>query len=279
MNRSSPPLFAPRLDWVIFLATVGFSLTLLFFGKGRAAAAAKQEIGGAVAYLTKPVLLVRRTFTLWQENAALRDQAVHLSEENGNLRSQALETERLRAMIGFKEQFPMPLIPASVIGYPGSEVGGRILIDVGRHDGIRVNSAVMTPKGLVGKVVEVSEFASLVQTLQGNAYGVSVMVERSRVAGILRWEGPHEWAIVGLSTGEDVRVGDLIVTAGAGSVFPKNVRVGVVSKIASQGSIKVGWCRVRPFVRFESLEDVFVIVPPADADRSADSLTAKERRP
>jgi rod shape-determining protein MreC len=278
MTRSSPPLFAPRLDWLIFLATVGFSLTLLFFGKGKAAAAAKQEIGGVVAYLTKPVLFVRRTFSLWQENTLLREQAVHLSEENGRLREDALEARRLRGMLDFKEHFPMPLLPASVIGYPGSEVGGRILIDVGRHDGIRINSAVLTPKGLVGKVVEVSEFASLVQTLQGNAYGVSVMVERSRVAGILRWVGPREWAIVGLSTGEDVRVGDLIVTAGAGTVFPKNIRVGVVSKIASQGSMKVGWCRVRPFVRFESLEEVFVITPPAEADRGADSLMAKERR-
>ncbi|HEY3295893.1 MAG TPA: rod shape-determining protein MreC [bacterium] len=279
MPRSSSPLFAPRLDWVIFLATVGFSLTLLFFGKGKAAAAAKQEIGGAVAYLAKPVLFVRRTFGLWQENSVLREQAVSLSQENGDLRDQALENARLRAMLGFKGRFAMPLATASVIGYPGSEVGGRILLDVGRHDGIRTNSAVLTPMGLVGKIVEVSEFASLVQTLEGNAYGVSVMIERSRVAGILRWIGPHEWTIVGLSTGEDVRVGDLVVTAGAGMVFPKNIRVGVVTKVTGQGTPNSGWCRVRPFVRFESLEEVFVAAPPSTADRGADSLMAREARP
>ena len=182
-------------------------------------------------------------------------------------------------MLGFRDRFPVPLKTASVIGFPGSEVGGRILLDVGRHNGIRVNSAVLTPKGLVGKIVEVSEFASLVQTLEGNAYGVSVMIERSRVAGILRWVGPHEWTIVGLSTGEDVRVGDLVVTTGAGSVFPKNIRVGVVTKVTGQGEPNAGWCRVRPFVRFESVEEVFVLTPPPNADRGADSLMTKEQRP
>jgi rod shape-determining protein MreC len=173
----------------------------------------------------------------------------------------------------------MPLMSASVIGFPGSEIGGRILIDRGRHDGVRLNSAVITPRGLVGKVVEISEFAALVQTLEGNAYGVSVMVERSRVAGILHWTGPHEWTIVGLSTGEDVRVGDLVVTTGAGTVFPKNVRVGVVTRVTGQGEANVGWCRVRPFVRFASLEEVFVISPVAGSDRGADSLMARGQRP
>jgi len=278
MSRSSQPLFAPRLDWVIFLATVGFSLTLLFFGKGKAAAAAKQEIGGAVAYLATPVVLVRRTFGLWQENSALRQQAVILSQENGTLRDDAIENSRLRSMLGFKDRFPMPLKTASVIGFPGAEIGGRILLNVGRHDGIRINSAVLTPLGLVGKVVEVSEFASLVQTLEGNAYGVSVMIERSRVAGILHWVGPHEWTIVGLSTGEDVRVGDLVVTTGAGTVFPKDVRVGVVTKITGQGEANIGWCRVRPFVRFESVEEVFVVTPAPTTDRGADSLMMRETR-
>ena len=278
MTRSSPPLFAPRLDWVIFLATVGISLTLLFFGKDKAAVAAKQEIGGAAAYLAKPILFVRRTFSLWPDNVALRNQAAALSQENGQLRDEALENSQLRSMLGFRSRFPMPLKAAGVIGFPGQDIGGRILLDVGRHDGIRLNSAVLTPMGLVGKVVEVSEFASLVQTLEGNAYGVSVMIERSRVAGILRWVGPHQWTIVGLSTGEDVKVGDLVVTTGAGMVFPKNIRVGVVTKVTGQGEPNTGWCRVRPFVRFESVEDVFVICPPANADRGADSIMAQESR-
>jgi rod shape-determining protein MreC len=277
--RNSPTPFAPRLDWLIFLATVGFSLTLLFFGKGTAVSAAKQEIGGLIAYLGKPIQLAARTFDLWEENTALRDQAMSLSRENATLKDAALENARLRAMLDFRGRFPMVLRTADVIGYPGEGIGGRILIDVGRHDGVKANSAVITPEGLVGKIVDISEYTSLVQTLEGNAYGTSVTVERSRVGGILHWVGPHEWTIVGLSTGEDVKVGDLIVTSGAGLVFPKGIRVGVVSKVTGQGTPGAGWCRVRPFVHFTSVEEVFVVAPPAVMDQRADSLTARNPHP
>jgi rod shape-determining protein MreC len=275
----TPPLFAPRLDWLIFLASVGFSLTLLFFGKGKAAVAVKQEAGGVVAYLAKPIVSVRRTFDLWKENEQLRRNAETLSEENSDLRDAILENVRLRAMLDFKTRSPFLFRAAEVIGFPGLQIGGRIILDRGRASGVQVNSAVLTPDGLVGKVTDVSQFTSLVQTLQGNAYGVSVMVERSRVGGILRWLGPGEWTILGLSTGEDVRVGDLVLTTGAGFVFPKGIRVGVVTKVGGQTDPTAGWCRVRPFVRVASLEEVFVIVPTGQSDPHADSLMMGDERP
>jgi rod shape-determining protein MreC len=273
--RSSPPLFVPRLDWLFFLATVGISLTLLFFGKGKAVVAVKQEIGGVAAQLGRPVAVVRRTFDLWREADQLRIQAMAFSQENARLRDATLENSRLRGMLDFRERFPLRLKPAQVIGYPGLQIGGRILLDVGRRDGVSLNSAVITPDGLVGKVVEASQLSSLVQTLNGNAYGVSVMIERSRVAGILRWVGPNEWTILGLSTGEDVRVGDLVLTTGAGLVFPKDVRVGVVTKVSGQSTPNSGWCRVTPFVRAETVEEVFVVTP-GDNGFRADSLLTRE---
>lgn len=274
--RSSPPLFAPRLDWIIFLITVGFSLTLLFFGKKPAVVGVKNEIGGVLARIEKPLSLIRHTFELWQENAALRDQVMELRRENSELRDATLENERLRAMNEFRKRTALPLKSAEVIGYPGPQIGGQILIDAGRRDGVTLNSAVLSPDGLVGKVVEVSAATSQVQTLVGNAYGVSVMIERSRVAGILRWVEPGHWTIVGLSTGEDMRVGDLVLTAGAGTVFPKGIRVGVVSKVGGQTEAKSGWCHVQPFVDFDMIEEVFVVTAPdtTAAPKAVSTVTA-----
>jgi len=273
--KNSSPLITPRLDWLVFLAAVGFSLTLLFLGHGVAVSAVKRELGGVVAVLGKPLALAKRSLGLWAENTALREQAMSLSLENATMRDAVLENERLRAMLAFRQRFPYPLTTAEVIGFPGSQVGGRILLDVGRGSGVRVNCAVVTPEGLVGKVVEVSSLSSLVQTLEGNAYGVSVMIERSRAGGVLRWLGPERWSIVGLATGEDVRVGDLVVTTGHGLVFPKGIRVGVVSEVMAQTEPGAGWCRVRPFVRFSSLEEVFVIAP-APSAISDEDLPGKE---
>jgi rod shape-determining protein MreC len=276
--RSSPSLFVPRLDWLFFLATVGLSLTLLFFGKGKAVSAVKQEVGGVVAQLGRPLAVVRRTFDLWREADQLRIQAMSLSQENARLREATLENARLRALLDFKERFPVSLKTAEVIGYPGLQIGGRVLLDAGRRAGVTLNSAVMTPDGLVGKITEVSELSSIVQTLDGNAYGVSVMIERSRVAGILKWIAPNEWTILGLSTGEDVRVGDLVVTTGAGLVFPKDIRVGVVTKVSGQSTPNSGWCRVTPFVRFQSLEEVFIVTPINNGFRTDTLLTREMKR-
>lgn len=276
--RNSALLFTPRLDWIVFLVTVGFSLTLLFFGKGAAVVGVKRELGGVIAFTGKPLGAVKKTFGLWKENNDLRAQALTLSRENAELRDAALENARLRAMLDFKSRFPLPLTSAEVVGYPGVRIGGKILIDVGRSRGVRLNSAVLTPDGLVGKVVELSDHSALVQTLRGNAYGVSVYIERSRVAGILRWIEPGTWTIVGLSTGEDVRVGDLVLTTGAGSVFPKNIRVGVVTKVTGQHEANQGWCRIQPFVQFESVEEVFVMTQ-EDRVAAVDSLWTVEEKP
>ena len=276
--RHTAPLFIPRVDWLVFLGAMSLSLALLFFGKSRAATAVKNEVGGALAILGQPVVWVRRTFDLWSENNRLRTQVTVLSRENGDLRDAALENGRLRAMLSFRERFPQAMRATETIGFVGAPVGGRILINTGHYQGVHTNAAVLTPEGLVGKTVEVAEFTSLVQTLQGDAYGVSVMIERSRAGGILHWLGPNEWTIVGLSTGEDVRVGDLVITTGFGAVFPKGIRVGVVTKVGGQDEPNKGWCRVEPFVRFETLEEVFVITGGGAATR-ADSLLMSEGRP
>ncbi len=257
--RDSPRLFIPQLDWIILAATVGFSLTLLFFSDNLAVLSVKQEAGNVLTYLSRPLVVVRRAFDVFRENAELRELAMSLSQENNSLRDHASENERLRGMLQFRERFPFTLKPASVIAYPGNEIGGRLVIDLGKDDGVRINSAAVMPAGLVGKVVELGQSSSVIQTLVGNSYGVSVMIERSRAMGILRWEGPGSWTIVGLATGEDVQLGDLVQTTGAGAVFPAHIRVGIISDVRSQAEPGSGFCSVRPFVRFDSIEELFMV--------------------
>ena len=275
---TSPRLFNPRLDWVIFLTSVGFSLTLLFFGKNPALNAFKREAAGVLTAASKPLVLARRTFDLWQENNRLRDLALSLSDENGQLRDAMLENQRLRAMLEFRQRFPLPVHSADVVAVPGPEIGGKLMIDAGSAEGVTTNSAVLTPEGLVGKVVEVARHTALVQSLVGNAYGVSVMVERSRVGGILKWMEPGHWTIVGLATGEDIRAGDLVLTAGSGLVFPKGIRVGVVTDVKAQGDPKGGFCRVTPFVDFSVVEEVFVVMRMDSLGTEPELNTEKTRR-
>jgi rod shape-determining protein MreC len=95
--------------------------------------------------------------------------------------------------------------------------------------------------------------------------------------GILKWLGPDEWTIAGLATGEDVSEGDLVLTTGFGLVFPAGIRVGVVKELVAQARQGSGFTRIEPFAKFDSIEELFVVVEPETQRQPVgDSLIAIE---
>lgn len=239
---------------------VGLSLTLLFFSKNPGVMMLRGELADAVSVISRPFSRVGNIVNMWGDYEDLRKRAMDLSLENSMLRDAVLENERLRAMLDFKERSRLTLKPASVIARTGTGASGRLRLDLGKRDGVQINSAVITPHGLVGKIAEVSDETSLVQTLVGNSYGVSVILERTRMTGIMRWQTPGNWVVLGLPTGADIRRGDVLVSSGAGSVFPKGIRAGIIAdSAASVASYGQTW-RVQPLVDFSTLEEVFIVV-------------------
>jgi rod shape-determining protein MreC len=93
----------------------------------------------------------------------------------------------------------------------------------------------------------------------GNNYGVSVIIERTRLTGILRWIAPGDWIILGLPSGADIKRGDVVVTSGAGSVFPKGIRTGIVTSPAPRQTRAGQAWSVSPLARFGTIEEVFVV--------------------
>lgn len=247
-------------EWLVLAFAVGLSLTLLFFSKHTGVTIIRGELADVVSIVTRPLSRVGNLFNMWQDYDDLRSRAMELSLENSMLRDAILENERLRSMLEFKERSELKLKPASVIARTGTGVSGRMRLDVGGRDGVQLNSAVITPHGLVGKIAEVSERTSLVHTLVGNSYGVSVILERTRMTGIMRWTAPGKWVVLGLPTGADIRRGDVVVSSGAGSVFPKGIRAGIIADSTAIGASYGQTWLVVPLVDFSTLEEVFVVV-------------------
>ncbi|NUO17988.1 rod shape-determining protein MreC [bacterium] len=248
------------LEWIIFFTCAGLSLVLLLTSPKPGATALKETATDVVGYAASPLRFVRRLFSIWSDYDVLQKHAIELSKENNQLRDAYLENERLRALLGMRERTDLTTISASVISAVGPALGGQYRLNKGRTDGVQVNAAVVTPQGLVGKVIEVTDNTALVQTLVGNSYGVAVVLERTRMRGILRWTGPDRYSLTGLPQGVDIKNGDLVLTSGAGSVFPKGLRVGVVTAAPSVISIYGESWLVQPFVDFRTVEDVFVVL-------------------
>jgi rod shape-determining protein MreC len=263
-------------EWLVLAITVGLSLILLFFSKSTGVAEVRGDMADAVSIAVKPLSGLAAIVNIWHDYDEMRARAMELSIENETLRDAILENERLRAMLDFKGRSQLDLIPASVIARVGSAVSGRIRINAGFIEGVRTNSAVMTPHGLVGKVIETADHSALVQTLVGNNYGVSVIIERTRLTGILRWIAPGDWIILGLPSGADIKRGDVIVTSGAGSVFPKSIRTGIVTSPAPRQTRAGQAWSITPLAHFGTLEEVFVVAqydPFSNDDGSTEAET------
>ena len=125
-----------------------------------------------------------------EENAILRRLAAGLADERAALLEYKHENDRLRELLSFfvtfEEEQRARMLPARVIGLPGGRIVEQIEIDQGRLDGVEERMPVVVPDGLVGKVSRVFAHRALVEPLVSASSAASVVVERSRVRGVVR---------------------------------------------------------------------------------------------
>src|SRR5579859_996868 len=203
--------------------------------------------------------VVRANQTLRQENDELRAR-VALDWE-----IQA-QNDRLRKDLAFAREMPGKLMPATVIGADVSGWATSIRINRGSRDGIARNMAVVTPSGVLGRVIEVSPFYADVQLITDVRSAVSVRVQRTRAQGILEGLSRGICHLKYVARAEDVQAGDVVVTSGLGGIFPRGLVVGTVVDVEKKEFGVLQEVRVAPAVDFDRLpEEVLVVVeaPPA----------------
>ncbi len=195
-----------------------------------------------------------------KQNEQLRDEIQRLRLEQVRLTEDANQARRLQALLGFKEQYISQTLPAQVISSTGSEFTRGIYIDKGAREGIKRDMPVITADGVVGKVYSVFPSSSLVLEINDPSSGAGVILEKSRLQGILKGDqrGTGETYISNIMSDEKVEPGDVVITSGGDRVFPKGMPVGTVDKIQT-GSDAFLSVRVRPAARLDRLEEVLII--------------------
>lgn len=200
-------------------------------------------------------------FNLHEVNRELRIQNTELAYKNFQLQNALLENIRLRQLLEFRDQSKLEFIPARIIGSsPLSFVNGYLLAVTGGSP-VRKNSAVVTAKGLVGKIIKVSSNKALCQILMGPNARVSVRIQRNRELGIVGWDGTAGLQLDHISNTIDVRVGDVLYTSGLSQIYPANIKVGVVAAVKKNNDALFQSIKVLPAVNFNSLEEVAIVLP------------------
>ena len=224
-------------------------------------------VANEIHYATSAVWEVA---TLYEQNKMLRNEVEQLRGINLQANEALAENERLRKMIGYQQaarQFD--LVAARVIGRESDTWSRMIVIDRGTMNGIANDMPVVTPQGLVGRVVEAGLNSSKVQLILDPRSSVGTIVQRaeSRVTGIVQgdMDNPTMPQMVNIPKNADVVEGDVIVTSGFGGVYPKGIIVGLVSSLKNDdgGLLKIGVLEAA--VDFQKLEDVLVITASREA--------------
>jgi len=193
-----------------------------------------------------------------RENRELRAEIERMKIEDARLNEDATMARRVQALLGFKEQYVDSTVAAQVIGTSGSEQSRVLYIDKGSNDGIKPDMAVITPTGIVGKIVQTAPEWSQVLPINDQFSGVGAALKDSRLQGILKGAPNGATTLQYIMSDEKVVPGEAVITSGGDRIFPKGLPVGTVASIAPGKDLFLT-IRVIPAAHLDQLEEVLVV--------------------
>ncbi len=198
-----------------------------------------------------------------QENRELKFEIERLRLEQVRLSDDAQQARRLQALLSFKETYIAKTVAAQVIGSSGSDLSRSIYIDKGTSAGVDKDMAVITADGLVGKVLRAFGSTAQVLLINDQSSGVGVILDKSRLQGVLKGTASGDVVLEKVMTDEQVTPGERIVTSGGDLIFPKGITVGTVIKVTPGADLFLN-IRVKPSADLSRLEEVLVITRKED---------------
>ena len=206
------------------------------------------------------------------ENEELKKKNTKLANELIEYESLKDEVERLREALNFTEsKNNYKYVGVNIIGYSGNSLSDGYIIDKGSNDGIDKNMVVVSSKGLVGKVTKVASNFAIVQSILNENIAVAVMDQQTREAtGVLQGlsdkKDNNMTVVYNLPISSDVKEGDIIITSGLGKIYPKEIPVGTVVSVEEDNVRVMKSAVVEPFVNFNEVEELFVVIPNSNID-------------
>jgi rod shape-determining protein MreC len=195
-----------------------------------------------------------------EQSRQLRTEVDRLKLENQFLRNELNSAQRAESLAGFQARTPSKMIGARIIGATPGIGTKSVLIDRGTSAGVRRSMAVVTPDGIVGKVVAVFPFASQVLSVTDPAFSAGVESQKNHVHGVLKGLGNGTAKVDYVPTGQKVEPGEMFFTSGEDRVFPKGLPVGKVTSVRDGTNFQD--ILVDPVGAEAAPEEVLVILDP-----------------
>lgn len=269
--------FKNKLAVTIIVLSVAF-LGIIIFSVKNGSNSVSSGIGSVVSPLQKIVYKVndkiKSSVDFFANFSKVKQENEELKVKNSELENKIVEysalkdeNERLREVLKLKDsKNNYDYVGVNIIGYSGGTVSRGYIVDKGTNDGIEKDMIIINYQGLVGKVTQAESNYSVVETILNENMAVSVMVDSTReTTGILRGykENKNEdiVKVYNLPIDSEIKEGDVILTSGLGMIYPKEIRIGEVVSVETDSVMVMKNAMVKPYVDFNKLEELFVVVP------------------
>jgi rod shape-determining protein MreC len=237
------------------------------------------------SFVSRTVASVKELGELRRNYAILLDRVKQYEGIQNDITELRQENSRLKTILDFSQQFSFKNIPAQIIGKDPGNIFSTIMINKGSADGVRANMPVVAVQdgvqGLVGKIESVGIKTAMVLPLYDHLTYVAARLQRSRYEGLVNGGGDSsvtmQW--VEKTAAKYLQTGDLVITSGMNSIYPKGIRIGYVSSISARPSDTSLQLEIKPIIDFAKLEYVFVIAeqpPPVEPVTTVETVKPAE---
>lgn len=234
---------------------------------------------GAIKPFRDAVNWVGDSIDAKSENKKLQGQLSNARIEQARLQQAATENEQLRALVNFKDSGDFPsgrtAVTARVIARSPTEWYGRVTINAGSSDGVKLNDPVVAAGNnsgaLVGKVTTVAGNASQVTLLTDSTSGVAALIAKRDALGVVKTgaggeAGADDLQMVYIQRARGIRIGDMVVTSGTvdnpaqvDSIFPAGIPIGAVSQRDTEELKLYGRVHIQPYADMRDVQLVQVL--------------------
>jgi rod shape-determining protein MreC len=194
------------------------------------------------------------------DNARLQEEVALLRVQMQQERALAEQSRSLQQLLDLRSSMQIETAAANIIGAGASAEFRTMTLDKGTQSGLQTDMAVISPAGVVGRIILPTPRASKLQLLIDRNAAAGAMVERSRAQGLIMGTGSG-LRLDYVSGTADVKAGDRVVTSGIDGIYPKGFVIGQIESI-ERGGGEFSGIVVRPAVDFTALESVLVVMTP-----------------
>src|ERR1035437_8220359 len=241
---------------LVFLLIIG--LILLSLNQKPGIKSVRAIAFGTFASVSSIITDVISVTQIKSENTLLREKNAELMLQMNKLREFGIVNEELKGLLKLKDTLKYPLIPAKIVSKSFSNSQNTVTLLGGNSKGIKPGMPVVNDQGLIGIIYSTSDDFAIARTLRNRDLKITVKDERSRIDGIMKWNG-EDLVMIDVPKTFDTKPGDRIITSELSSLISIPVPVGIVMELRKVDVGIFNQVRIKPFVNFSRAENVFVI--------------------